>query len=606
MTLEIPRKAGDASQRPPDDVLDPGHTLRVADDVTLPLDVLETSSAILAMRGAGKTNAVMVLLEEAVTAGVPVVTIDPKGDHWGIRAGADGAPQGGLPIPVFGGLHGDIALDPGAGAFLADIIREKRLSVVLDVSEFTADQRTRFLTAFAERLYRRPERENLLLVLEEAHEYIPQQARGDEVRMAGAFERLVKLGRFKGLAVVMVTQRSASLHKGALSQTDNLFLMRTKAPQDRAAAKAWLTTVDDAAALTDALPRLADGETLLLQPGSDEPVRFTWRLRSTYDAGRTPKIGETPRPAARLTDIDLAEITAAMSTPTTADQDDLAALRATIANLTQRLRTSDSDRARLFEQLEQERRAAAAERATHADELAAATRPAPDLTSIRAALAEATTAVDALDNSSGAAPNPRPHRPARPLSAAPATPENSTAAARQSPDIGSEAEEGPTRFRLGARRMLTALGQMAPLRLTKSQWGTVARLKTSGGTWSTYLSDLRRAGLIDEDAAGFTLTEAGFDVLGGRPRPMDAAELQQHYLLILRAGAAKMLTALIDAYPGGLTREELGASANLATTGGTFSTYQSDLIRNGLAERRGDVLTATAILMDGAAATPFT
>lgn len=150
--------------------------------------------------------------------------------------------------------------------------------------------------------------------------------------------------------------------------------------------------------------------------------------------------------------------------------------------------------------------------------------------------------------------------------------------------------------------MVEALGRMAPLRLTKSQWGTVARLKTSGGTWSTYLSDIRRAGLIEENAAGFTLSEAGFNFLGGRPEPMTAQELQQHYRGILRAGAAKMFDALLEAFPGGLTRDALGAAAGLTTSGGTFSTYLSDLTRNGLAERAGDEFVASTIVVRGAIA----
>ena len=149
--------------------------------------------------------------------------------------------------------------------------------------------------------------------------------------------------------------------------------------------------------------------------------------------------------------------------------------------------------------------------------------------------------------------------------------------------------------------MVESLGRMAPLRLTKSQWGTVAKLKTSGGTWSTYLGEIRRAGLIDENSAGFTLTDAGFDYLGGRPEPMTAAELQDHYRGILRAGARAMLDALIDEYPNVLTREELGEAAGLATSGGTFSTYLGDLTRNGLAERTHDgALVAAEILMRGA------
>jgi uncharacterized protein len=150
--------------------------------------------------------------------------------------------------------------------------------------------------------------------------------------------------------------------------------------------------------------------------------------------------------------------------------------------------------------------------------------------------------------------------------------------------------------------MVEALGRMAPLRLTKSQWGTVAKLKTSGGTWSTYLSDIRRAGLVDENAAGYTLTAAGFEYLGGQPEPMTAGELQAHYRMILRSGAVKMLDALISYYPQGLSRDELGAAAEIATSGGTFSTYLSDLIRNGLAEKDGGLIVATRVLMHGSEA----
>lgn len=82
--------------------------------------------------------------------------------------------------------------------------------------------------------------------------------------------------------------------------------------------------------------------------------------------------------------------------------------------------------------------------------------------------------------------------------------------------------------------------------------------------------------------------------------PMTAGELQDHYRSILRSGAVKMLDALIEVFPRGLTREELGAAAEIATSGGTFSTYLSDLVRNGLAERHAGELVATAVLMYGA------
>jgi DNA-binding IclR family transcriptional regulator len=68
----------------------------------------------------------------------------------------------------------------------------------------------------------------------------------------------------------------------------------------------------------------------------------------------------------------------------------------------------------------------------------------------------------------------------------------------------------------------------------------------------------------------------------------------------LRAGAVRMLDALIDEHPSGLTRDQLGERAGISTAGGTFSTYLGELTRNGLAERNGEVIFATDILMYGA------
>lgn len=52
--------------------------LHVAEDVYLPLDIITSSNGILAKKGARKTSAAVVLLEEMHQAGVPVIVVDPK------------------------------------------------------------------------------------------------------------------------------------------------------------------------------------------------------------------------------------------------------------------------------------------------------------------------------------------------------------------------------------------------------------------------------------------------------------------------------------------------------------------------------------------------
>jgi hypothetical protein len=114
------------------------------------------------------------MAEEMYDAGLPWVAIDPKGDWWGVRAAGDGRHPG-LSVLVFGGLHGDVPLEPTAGRLVADLVVEQRLTCVLDVSEMTKADQRRFLTDFADRLYRR-NTEPLHVFCEEADEYIPQRS----------------------------------------------------------------------------------------------------------------------------------------------------------------------------------------------------------------------------------------------------------------------------------------------------------------------------------------------------------------------------------------------------------------------------------------------
>jgi len=100
------------------------------------------------------SNAAAVVAEEMHHAGLPWVAIDPKGDWWGLRSSKDGTGPG-LPIPIFGGLHGDMPLLPEAGHLIAELIVEHNLTCVLDVSEFASKAaQMRFLTDLGERLFR--------------------------------------------------------------------------------------------------------------------------------------------------------------------------------------------------------------------------------------------------------------------------------------------------------------------------------------------------------------------------------------------------------------------------------------------------------------------
>jgi hypothetical protein len=582
--------------------------LRVSADLELPVDAVTETFAILAKRGAGKSNAAVVMAEQMYDAGQPWVAVDPKGDWWGIRSSGDGTGPG-LPALVLGGQHGDVPLEPAAGRLVADLIVEQRLTCVVDVSLMSKTDMRRFLADFAERLYQ-ANTDPLHIFAEEAHEYIPQRVTAGDARMVGAWEKLVKWGRTHGLGVTLITQRSASLNKDVLTQVETLIALRTTGPQDQAAVRAWVDEHDEGAAMLAQLRKLGNGEAFVLSPQwleLDEPLRIRFARRRTFDSGATPRAGEK-----RVAPRSVAEV-------------DLAALKEAMAETIEKAKADDPKELR--KHIVQLERDLAAERAKPTPEPAVERVAVPvieqlHIDAFRGKIDQLLDALNDLDvrlheypaelPTEGKQGQPTTRRSAPRATSASSTTgrapvAGSSTTQREDPpaarDTRPAAAGGPAELRSGARRMVEALGRMAPLRLTKGQWGMVAKLKTTGGTWSTYLSDIRRAGLIDENSAGYTLTDAGFEYLGGRPDPMTPDELQDHYRSVLRSGAVKMLDALIDAYPDPLTREELGAAADIVTTGGTFSTYLSDLVRNGLAERHdGDQILATDVLMFGAGA----
>lgn len=127
--------------------------IRLNTSFALPLEAHTNTFGILAVRGAGKSNTAAVMAEEFYDAGLPFVVIDPVGSWWGLRSSGDGKGPG-LAIAIFGGRHGDVPLERGGGDLIADLVVEKRISCVLDLSEFASEgDKKYFLLAFARRLY---------------------------------------------------------------------------------------------------------------------------------------------------------------------------------------------------------------------------------------------------------------------------------------------------------------------------------------------------------------------------------------------------------------------------------------------------------------------
>ena len=146
--------------------------------------------------------------------------------------------------------------------------------------------------------------------------------------------------------------------------------------------------------------------------------------------------------------------------------------------------------------------------------------------------------------------------------------------------------------------MLEVLARHHPMRVTRPQLGALARLAWKGGTFTTYFGILKRAGYIEQIGDEVAITEAGLARSGIDYRqPLGTDEIREQWRSILKAGARRMFDILIEAYPNGLSREELGTRAEIEMTGGTFTTYLGTLRRNALIEERNGSVWAAEIVI---------
>jgi hypothetical protein len=129
--------------------------LKISDELSLPVDVTTQAVGWLGRRGSGKTYGATKLAELLEISGARFIAIDPVGVWYGLRLGVDGKSHG-ISVPVFGGLHGDIPLEATGVALIADVIVDRNINAVLDVSQFESDSdRARFAGDFAARFFHR-------------------------------------------------------------------------------------------------------------------------------------------------------------------------------------------------------------------------------------------------------------------------------------------------------------------------------------------------------------------------------------------------------------------------------------------------------------------
>lgn len=545
-----------------------GHAgLHVSGDLALPLDVAGETIAILGKRGSGKTNTATVVVEELVSAGVQTVILDPVGAWWGLRSNAAGDGPG-LEIPRLGGQHGDVPLEQTAGSLVADVVIQSRQSLLIDLSDFPTKAAVgRFVTDFAERLYRQKKADSVLhLVLEEADSFAPQKVKGSE-RMQGAIEQIVRRGRARGMGVTLITQRSAVLSKDVLTQADVLIVMRTTGPHDLRAIREWIDSRGDehGAGVLDSLPSLDTGEGWVWNPEREIIARTQFRARETFDSSRTPKAGELRVEPEQAAPIDIASLGEQIrATAEKAKAEDPAELRKRIRALEADLKKRPTEEVVREVQVEVPFPVFNGE-IEKLEEMATALLAAS--TSFVGAADDVVEAVQKVKGDTSVATAPA--RPvARPTSRVERAPRPARAQPRSADPHESADGFAPT---VPQQRILNAIAWLDSVAIEpeRKRVAIVAGYMPSSGGFRNLVSSLASAGAISYPATGIVaLTDLGA-ALADEPEPVTStAELQARITAKLKQPQLRVLEPLLGAYPEALSREDLAEAAGYEQSGG--------------------------------------
>lgn len=311
--------------------------LKISKEKTLPLEATTQKLAWLGTTGSGKTYGASKMAEQMWYEGAQFVVLDPVGVWYGLRLAADGKSPSKLDIPILGGLHGDVPLQPTAGKLIADLIVDKNLSVVLDVSQFESDaDKARFAGDFAGQFYFRKKAKPsaVHLFLEEVQEFVPQNPQRGEEKMLHNFVRMQKLGRNFGIGSSYISQRPQEVNKKALNMAQTLFVFRNTGTHERKAIELWIKDNSLDENIANDLPKIPTGECHIWSPEFLKISEMVHILqKDTFNASATPEVGKTTK-AATLSAVDVAALKQDMADVIKeSERDDPKTLRARIIQL---------------------------------------------------------------------------------------------------------------------------------------------------------------------------------------------------------------------------------------------------------------------------------
>ena len=561
--------------------------LGTVDGKPLAVDVdrlLETRLLIQGSSGSGKSGAARQLVEQ-VHERLPCLVFDVEGEYATLREK--------FPF-VVAGPGGDIAPHAGMiGLFVRKMV-EGRLSAVIDFHELKVPERKQFLRLALESLMEMPDhsRHDALVLIEEAQLFAPQS--GGAADAAPALIDLAARGRKKGLCLVAVTQRISDLEKSVVAQCGNRLIGLTTLDADvkRAAYELGFTKKAQGRglselkrrqfyaygpALSQAVVMLEVGETATRPPSRhasrpktppSTPAQLREVLAQLSDLPRAAEseaktVAELQADNRRLKrELAAKPVPPAPATP----RDVVREVPVVAPALVKRLEAAVAARQKAGEKVDEADARCSTIEAEISTALRKITTPAPRLVALP---------------------------PARPVTAAPAR-----VSAPAEPQVAGEVTAPQQRI-LNALRWAEVAGMDD---LDRPRLGFFAKASPKSSAFQNNCGAMRTTGRIEYLPSGTVrLTGAGRAIAVEPEPPGTTDELQAMIFAGLTEPQRRILRALIAAFPGELSREDLAEKAEASATSSAFQNNLGFLRGLGMVEYRREGVAATGRLFVGGA-----
>lgn len=537
----------------------------------IPAEALARHIAILGSTGSGKTSVAKTgIVEPILSNGGRVLMIDPTGAWWGLRLTAKGGK--GFPVHIFGGDHADHPLKFSDAEVLAEAFGTSSDSAIFDTSHMTVTDRSKFFIAFANSLLRR-NKGPLNLVIDEAHLFMPQagaKVGGLVPEMLHAGNNLVSLGRSKGLRVTLISQRPAKLHKDSLTQAQSLIAMRVLSPQDRKAIEEWMDGNGDpvkSKQIAASLSSLKAGEAWVWAPLQESLERVRFPLPKTFDSSKAPD--EMSGSGPQLAPLDMGSLKERLShIEAETKANDPKALKAEIATLKRELASKPVEKINMPDQKAMED----AKQIFHDRGYQLAANEAwADVKIVQKFAEKFHAAYEAFVEAS----NKLAENADRRVDVVPVLPRYQNIATAK-PVAKTQVSYAQTMNGHGEpmpgphRKLLTVLAQF-PQGRTKRQLAILAGYAHNGGAFNNPLANLRSRGWAEGGSERIVITDAGAAALGSWEPLPQGEDLRDYWFGNLAGPPAKILRALCESYPDGMSKADLAKACGYKPSGGAFN-----------------------------------